>query len=99
MKGCFPKLHVWIEPPKAMKRAVVDYLVSLNNLQWLHIDRIEVCERCEKIRATGSSFLRSFETIIIDRKELKGILRETEKAEKQEYLVIANCEKVIIPNH
>jgi hypothetical protein len=94
MRFCFPKLHIWIEPPMVMKRAVVEYLASLDNLRWLHIDKIEVCERCEKIRATGSSFLRSFETVIINREDIEAILSKTEKEEKQEYMVIADYEKV-----
>jgi hypothetical protein len=94
MKFCLPKQHVWTEPSCTLKRAVVKYLASLDNLRWLHIDKIEVCERCEKIRATGSSFLRSFETVIINREDIEAILSKTEKEEKQEYMVIADYEKV-----
>jgi hypothetical protein len=82
-----------------VKRAVADFLLSRENLQWLHIEKIEVCSKCQKIRATGSSFLRSFETIIIDQEELlKATVCKTKGEEKQEYMVIADCEKVTITN-
>jgi hypothetical protein len=95
---CFRNTHEWIEPTEAVKRKVIELLLSCNKVQWLHIEKINVCSKCQRVKVTGSSFLKSFETIIIDQKELKAIVSKKEREEQQEYMVIADYEKVTIPN-
>lgn len=101
MKFCFLKLHNWTEPSEATKRTVADYLLSTEVVKWLHVEKIEVCSKCQKIKAVGSSLSTGIETRIINRKELlKNVIsiKDEDKKQEQDYVVIAEEQNMTVTN-
>jgi len=97
VKFCFSKLHNWTEPQEATKQMVADYLLSNEVVQWLHVEKIEVCSKCQKIRATGSSLSAGIETRIINRKKLKST-KDEDKKQEQDYVVITEEQDMTVIN-
>ncbi len=101
MKFCFFKLHNWTEPPEATKRTIANYLLSNGVVQWLHVEKIEVCSKCQKIRVAGSSLSTGIETRIISRKELlRKVIstKDEDKKQEQDYVVIAEEQNRLMTN-
>jgi hypothetical protein len=66
-------------------------------VHWLHVEKIEVCSKCQKVRAVGSSFPAGVETKTINRNELlKKTISTKEKEEEQEYGLIVEEQHVAV---
>jgi hypothetical protein len=97
VRFCLWKSHVWTEPSEVIQRSVVNYVLWRKDLQWLRVEKIEVCIKCRKIKVKGSTFLKGFETRIIDPRELANpSINKTKQEEKQEFIVVNPQQNVIV---
>jgi hypothetical protein len=93
------EISFWTEPSEVIKRSVVNYVLWRKDLQWLRVEKIVVCIKCRKIEILGSTFLKGFETRIIDLRELANpAINKTKQEEKQEFIVINPQQNVIVPD-